>query len=82
MNQISGDQRLIAYLNLKLREIGQPGVTVPSQDGLSDMVDNFLNRSREKDRALESRLCPVDQRIQNFLIFQVQKKTHKNIMIF
>jgi len=67
VNQLSGDQRLIAYLNLKLREIGQPGVTVTSQDGLSDMVDNFLNRSREKDRALESRLCPVDQRIQNFL---------------
>jgi hypothetical protein len=67
VKHVSGDPRLIAYLNLKLKEIGQPGVTVTSEAGMSDMIDNFLSRSREKDRALESRLCPVDQRIQNFL---------------
>ncbi|MGD1031072.1 MAG: hypothetical protein ABSA05_08020 [Opitutaceae bacterium] len=67
MNRISGDTRLLAYLNLKLREIGQPGVSLPTDDGITDLVDHFLSLSREKDRALARRLCPVDQRIQNFV---------------
>jgi hypothetical protein len=61
------DPRLLAYLNLKLNEIGQPGVTLPESDGLSELVGHFLALSREKDRALARHLCPVDQRIQNFL---------------
>lgn len=61
------DSRLLAYLNLKLREIGQPGVALPAEDGLAELVGNFLALSREKDRALTRHLCPVDQRIQNFL---------------
>ena len=61
------DPQLQAYLNLKLREIGQPGVTLPADDGLAGLVGNFLALSREKDRALTRHLCPVDQRIQNFL---------------
>ena len=62
------DAQLIAYLNLKLREIGQPGVsTAATADGLAPLVDHFLALSREKDRALTRHLCPVDQRIQNFL---------------
>ncbi len=61
------DPKLLAYLNLKLHEIGQPGVTLAAGDGLSSFVDHFLTLSREKDRALASHLCPVDQRIQNFL---------------
>ena len=60
------DQRLLAYLNLKLREISQPGVAMANDD-LGDLVGNFLALSREKDRALARHLCPVDQRIQNFL---------------
>ena len=63
----SSDPRLLAYLNLKLDEIGQPGVTLPEADGLADLVGHFLALSREKDRALARHLCPVDQRIQNFL---------------
>jgi hypothetical protein len=59
-------QRLLAYLNLKLRELSQPGVPV-SDDGLGDLVGNFLAVSRERSRALVRHLCPVDQRIQNFL---------------
>ena len=61
------DPRLLAYLNLKLREIGQPGVALPATDGLSELVDHLLRLSREKDRALAEHLSPVDQRIQNFL---------------
>ena len=67
------DPRLLTYLNLKLREIGQPGVTLPSDTsakdaaGLADLVDHFLAIGREKDRLLTKHLCPVDQRIQNFL---------------
>ena len=62
------DAQLITYLNLKLREIDQPGVgELPTGDGLAPLVDHFLALSREKDRALARHLCPVDQRIQNFL---------------
>jgi hypothetical protein len=61
------DPQLLAYLNLKLHEIGQPGVTLPTTDSLSGFVDHFLTLSREKDRALASHLCPIDQRIQNYL---------------
>jgi len=61
------DPQLLAYLNLKLHEIGQPGVTLPATDGLAGFVDHFLTLSREKDRVLASHLSPVDQRIQNFL---------------
>jgi hypothetical protein len=61
------DPQLLAYLNLKLREIGQPGVALPDQDGLAQLVDHLLALSREKDRALARHLCPADQRIQNFI---------------
>ncbi len=62
------DRRLFAYLNLKLQELSQPGVKLPAEDDdLSSLVSNFLALSREKDRALVRHLCPVDQRIQNFL---------------
>ncbi len=69
------DPQLIAYLNLKLREIGQPGVATPAGsagDGLAPLVDHFLALSREKDRALARHLCPVDQRLQNFLYDQLE----------
>ena len=62
------DPQFTAYLNLKLREIGQPGLSAqPDASGLAPLVDHFLALSREKDRALARHLCPVDQRIQNFL---------------
>ena len=61
------DPQLLSYLNLKLHEIGQPGVKLAEGDGLSSFVDHFLTLSREKDRVLASHLCPVDQRIQNFI---------------
>ncbi len=63
------EAQLLAYLNLKLREIGQPGIALEpgAADGLAPFVNHFLAISREKDRALTRHLCPVDQRIQNFL---------------
>ncbi|MEN9632659.1 MAG: hypothetical protein RL077_1063 [Verrucomicrobiota bacterium] len=67
--QGGNDDQLVAYLNLKLREIGQPSLapTAGATDGLAPLVDHFLALSREKDRALTRHLCPIDQRIQNFL---------------
>ncbi len=69
------DPQLLAYLNLKLHEIGQPGVDLPVTDELSGFVDHFLTLSREKDRVLASHLCPVDQRIQNYLYDCLEEAT-------
>ena len=71
------DAQFIAYLNLKLREIGQPGLATPSSEteGLAPLVDHFLALSREKDRALARHLCPVDQRLQNFLYDHLETGT-------
>lgn len=70
------DAQLIAYLNLKLREIGQPsGATNAGADGLAPLVDHFLALSREKDRALARHLCPVDQRLQDFLHTHLEAAT-------
>ncbi len=69
-NTYHGDAepQLVAYLNLKLREIAQPGFPAPvGSDTLAPLVDHFLALSREKDRALARHLCPIDQRLQNFL---------------
>ncbi|HYP17943.1 MAG TPA: hypothetical protein VEQ65_12095, partial [Opitutus sp.] len=60
------DARSLAYLNLKLRELAQPGIPL-ADDGLGELVGSFVALSREKDRALSRHLSPVDQRIQNFL---------------
>lgn len=70
----ASDPRLLAYLNLKLRELSQPGVPL-NDDGLGDLVGTFLALSREKDRALSRHLCPVDQRIQNFLFDYLENVT-------
>lgn len=72
----SRDPRVLAYLNLKLRELGQSGVDLPADDGaaaLSGLVDHFLVLGREKDRLLARHLCPVDQRIQNFLYANLEE---------
>ena len=61
------EPRLLAYLNLKLQEIGQPGVALPQDDGLAAFAAHFIALGREKDRVLGRHVCPVDQRIQNFL---------------
>lgn len=75
------DPRLLAYLNLKLRELGQPTVTPPASEqndpndpaSLSRLVDHLVTLGREKDRILSKHLCPVDQRIQNFLYANLEE---------
>ncbi len=68
------EAQLAAYLNLKLAEIGLPGVMLANgSEGLAPLVGHFLALSREKDRALVRHLCPVDQRIQNFLFDQLEE---------
>lgn len=64
---LAADPQLVAYLNLKLREIDQPTFAMEQTDSLTPLIEHFLAVSRAKDRALDSHdLCPVDQRIQNF----------------
>lgn len=80
----SRDPRLLAYLNLKLRELGQPTVSLPasvaenSNDpaSFSRLVDHLVTLGREKDRILSKHLCPVDQRIQNFLYSALEEHGH------
>ena len=42
------DPRLLAYLNLKLREIGQPGVALQGENDLASFAGHFLALGREK----------------------------------
>ncbi|MCU0793479.1 MAG: hypothetical protein MUE42_11680, partial [Opitutaceae bacterium] len=80
----SRDPRLLAYLNLKLRELGQPAVTLspsPETDdadpaSFAKLVDHLVALGREKDRILSKHLCPVDQRIQNFLYSTLEEHGH------
>lgn len=60
-------QRLLLYINLRLRYLGCPTVPLQADAELADMMANLVELSREKDRLLSNHLCPVDQRIQNFL---------------
>jgi len=59
-------QRLL-YINLKLRDLGCPTFPLATDADLADLMGDMLALSREKDRLLADRLCPVDQRIQNYL---------------
>jgi hypothetical protein len=74
------DPRILTYLNLKLRELGQPAVALPDAAGDSNdpasftrLVDHLVALGREKDRILSKHLCPVDQRIQNFLYANLEE---------
>ncbi|MBW7897102.1 MAG: hypothetical protein H3C27_18510, partial [Opitutaceae bacterium] len=63
----AGDEQALHYINLRLRYLGLPTFDLESDSGLADMMGNLVALSREKDRLLSNHLCPVDQRIQNFL---------------
>jgi phosphoenolpyruvate carboxykinase (diphosphate) len=62
-------QQLLLYINLRLRYLGCP--TFPIDHGGAGLLDNLTSGlvalSREKDRLLSHHLCPVDQRIQDYL---------------
>ncbi|MFI5356403.1 MAG: hypothetical protein ACHQ4G_03620 [Opitutales bacterium] len=60
-------QQLLLYINLRLRYLGCPTFPLPAEAGLGEMMGTLVALSREKDRLLANHLCPVDQRIQNFL---------------
>lgn len=57
---------LISYINLKLSALDLP--IYEKSDGKDlDVALDLINNIREKNRILHDYLCPVDQRIQNFL---------------
>lgn len=62
------NHQLLLYINLRLRYLGCP--TFPIKQGpagLDQLTSGLVALSREKDRLLARHLCPVDQRIQDFL---------------
>ncbi|MBN2657974.1 MAG: hypothetical protein JXR86_13015, partial [Spirochaetales bacterium] len=59
-------ERILRYINLKLASLGLPvqdSEETPELEIARDLIENY----KEKNRLLSSYLCPVDQRIQDFL---------------
>ena len=56
---------LNAAINLRLALLELP--RAEAEDGKIELVEPLLARQRELSRRLADRLCPVDQRIQDFL---------------
>jgi hypothetical protein len=65
-------KRLIYYANLKLRDLGLPVFPLQLDPEFADLVGGLMALNRERDRLLAKHLCPVDQRIQNFLYDYLQ----------
>ena len=59
-------QDLNAAINLRLALLGLPLAT-DAGTAVTGLMEPILARQRELNRRLADRLCPVDQRIQNFL---------------
>jgi len=68
-------QKLLFYINLKLRDLGCPTFPLKVDAGFADLMVGLMALNREKDRLLSSHLCPVDQRIQNFLYEYLEDTT-------
>ncbi len=60
-----GNENLTAAINLRLALLELPRPT--TGDGEIGLVEPLLARQRELSRRLSDRLCPADQRIQDFL---------------
>lgn len=60
-------QDLNAAINLRLALLGLPLATDAGGAAVTGLMEPILARQREANRRLADRLCPVDQRIQNFL---------------
>ena len=58
---------LIAHINVKLALIGCSPVPLQGDKEFVEIATAMAAQSREKDRLLGQHLCPVDQRIQNFI---------------
>ncbi len=62
------DERTLQhYINLRLRYLGCPTFPLERDSGLEELTSGLVALSREKDRLLSKHLCPVDQRIQDYL---------------
>ncbi len=56
------------HINLKLAELGLPGVPIAGESAALDAsLASFIAHSREKDRLLSRYSSPADKRINNFL---------------
>ncbi|HVM47570.1 MAG TPA: hypothetical protein VMU04_06055 [Candidatus Acidoferrum sp.] len=64
---------LADYINVKLSLLGLPGVGANGGSGLPALVAPLIAQYREKERLLADRLCPADQRVQNFLFDYFQE---------
>ncbi len=61
-------KRLQLYINLKLHSSGLPACEAHDCDNdFFSIADDLLQSYREKSRLLSRYLCPVDQRVQDFL---------------
>lgn len=68
IDQLSANQQLHLYINLKLASCGQPTCADPQSAGFMDTAQDLLNSYLEKNRLLAgTSLYPPDRRIQNFL---------------
>src|SRR5688572_19910771 len=56
-----------SYLNLKLAALGLPTVYHDENSDMEQLSAALLAHHREAQRLLADYLCPVDQRIQDFL---------------
>jgi hypothetical protein len=61
------EEQQIEWINLKLSTLGLPTYGDASQSPVIRLCDPLLAEYREKCRQLGTQLCPVDQRIQDFL---------------
>ncbi len=62
------EAELVRYINLKLAALGQPVSEATVDREFLEIAGPLLRNHYQKDRLLGGRLCPVDNRIQQFLI--------------
>lgn len=68
-------QKLLFYINLKLRDLGCPTFPLKMDESFANLMASLLALNREKDRLLSNHLCPTDQRIQNFIYEYLEDTT-------
>ena len=61
------DEKIIQYINLKLAALGAPIFKGEKHQEFIEIAHDLIENHIEKNRLLSDYLCPVDQRIQNFL---------------
>ncbi len=59
--------QLQRFIHLKLMSLGQPGVELQTDSGLSNLVQGLLSNYRQKSRLLADYRAPVDTRIEDYL---------------